>query len=197
MALELPGRLLSYDDYAAIDDGHRYQVVDGVLVMSPTPNRRHQYIVLHLGLLLAPFVEREGLGEVAIAPLDVVLKAERPAVVVQPDVMFVSRARRDLLTPANIQGAPDLVVEVLSPGTVRMDMGRKQALYAAHGVREYWVVPYEFDRIEVRTLGVESRFGKPQIFEPGDRLTTPLLPGLELDVAAIFPEDDEERAGER
>ena len=189
MALELP--LLSYDDYAAIEDGRRYQVVDGVLVMSPSPSTRHQDVLLELATALKAFLATQPVGRLFIAPMDVVLVARRPAVVLQPDLVFIARGR-DIVTPANVQGAPDLVVEILSPGSARLDMGRKRALYAEHGVKEFWAIPDELDRVEVRLLGEDGRFAHPRIYEPGEVLHTALLPGFGLEVARIFPDQGEE-----
>ena len=186
MALEQPARPLSYDDYAAIDDDRRYQVLEGELVVTPSPNRRHQRLVLRLARALADFADASGTGEAFMAPFDVVLRAERPATVLQPDVMYVTRDRADVVTAANVQGAPDVVVEVLSPSNARLDTVRKYRLYASYGVREYWMVPLEFDRIEVVRLGEDGAFGRPALFLPGDMLTSPVLPGFELAIGPLF-----------
>ena len=190
MTTETPRPLLSYDDYAAIDDGLHYQVIDGILIRSPSPSRRHQRVQLKLLVALTTHVEHHQLGEVFCPPYDVVLRRERPAVVMQPDLVFVSNERRERNTPDNIQGAPDLAVEVLSPGTARLDMSRKRVRYAEYGVRELWVVPVGMDRIEVYHPEADGPFGKPTIYVPGERLASPLLPGISLDVAAMFPPED-------
>lgn len=190
MATEQVPQLLSYDDYAAIDDGRRFQVLDGELIEMPSPTARHQTILLQLGRLLANYAADARTGRVFIAPLDVVLRAERPAVVVQPDLLFVARERRAIVTPANIQGAPDVVVEILSPSTARIDTVRKLALYARYGVPEVWFVPLIFDRIEVLLLDAGGgRYGKPTLVEPGEVLTSTHMPGLALPVAELFEAD--------
>lgn len=186
MAIETPGPLYSYDDYAAIDDGRRYEVVEGELVSMPSPSHRHQELVLRLTIALREHVRVRRAGTVVLAPFDVVLKSERPAVVLQPDVVFVSDEHRDRLTKANLQGAPDLAVEVLSPTNARLDRMRKLRLYARYGVRELWLVPFDVDRVEVLTLGPGGRYGKAALVEPGDVLNSPLLPGFSLNVAEIF-----------
>ena len=191
MALELSDARLSYDDYAALPDhGQRYQVIDGALVLSPTPQRRHQWISIQLAMIVNAHVRANELGEAFAAPYDVVLVAERPAVIVQPDFLFISRERLDRSTAVNVQGAPDLVVEVLSPSNARLDRTRKAALYAEHGVREYWIIPHDVDRVEVYAPGPDGAFGKPVIYHPGEVVETPLLPGLRLDVAALFPPEE-------
>ena len=186
MATNHPAQPLSYEDYAAIDDDRRYQVLEGELIVSPSPNRRHQRLVVRLTTALATYAEASGAGEVFVAPFDVVLRAERPATVLQPDVLFVAAARAEVVTAANVQGAPDLVVEVLSPSNARLDTVRKYKLYAAFGVREYWMLPLEFDRLEVVRLGDDGTFSRPLLHLPGDVLTSPLLPGFALPIAPLF-----------
>ena len=194
MAIDSSRALLSYDDYVALPDtGERFQVIDGVLVMSPSPTLRHQWIVMQLASSLNVFVRAHHAGAVFSAPTDAVLVRSRPAVVVQPDVMFVDRVNRSRLEASHLRGAPDLAVEVLSPSNARLDRGRKAALYAEHGVREYWVIPHDADCVEVYALSHEGTFGRPIVYAPGDRLETALLPGFGIDVAAIFPGPDDLR----
>jgi Uma2 family endonuclease len=188
MATE-PHALLSYEDYAAIDDDERYEVLEGVLTpMGPAPFLRHQRIAAQIWRVLDDYERAQRLGRAYMAPADVVLQAARPATVLQPDVMFVRD--RTKITQANVQGPPDLVVEVLSPSNARKDAIRKRALYERFGVAEFWIVPLHEDRIEVMRLGPDGKYGAPLLFQLGDRLTSPNLPGFELDVATIFPDDD-------
>lgn len=187
MAIDTPYFLSSYEDYAALDDDRRYEVLDGELVeMSPSPSRRHQYVTQRIFVALDAHA-RTGAGEAYIAPLDVVLQAFRPATVLQPDVLFVKRDHADRLTDANIQGPPDLVVEVLSPSRARVDSVRKLALYARFGVPEVWFVPVDADRVDRLALGENGLYGPPQAFCPGDTLQTPLLAGFTLEIAELFP----------
>jgi Uma2 family endonuclease len=190
MATETPGKLFSYEDYAALDDGKRYQVLDGELIETSAPSERHQNVALNLAMILKSFVRENKLGKVMIAPFDVVFKAERPATVLQPDVLFVSKERKGIFTGANIHGVPDLVVEVLSPSSARLDVVRKLRIYAIYGVREYWIVPSDFDRVEVLKLDAGGTFAKPQLFEPGETLASALLPGFTLNVADLFEDED-------
>lgn len=191
MATEPAARLLSYDDFAALDDGQRYQVVEGQLVVTPTLNSRHQYVQAQCVRWLANHVAATRSGVVYGAPYEVVLRAERPAIVLQPDVLFVAEARRGLVTKANLQGAPDLVVEILSPSTARFDMLRKLPLYARFGVQEVWIVPLHADRVEVYSLDASTgSYGKPVLFEAGEILTSACLQGLAIPVTALFEADD-------
>lgn len=190
MAIDTPRPPLSYADYAAIDDGRRYQVIEGELIMTPSPNRFHQRVLFELAYRFGEYLRQHPLGEAYFAPFDVVLRADAPATVLQPDLLFVSKARQGVMTAANVQGAPDLVVEILSPSTARIDTMRKAPLYAAHGVQELWIVPLHGTQVEVLHLDpATSRYGRPELYLPGDTLTSPLLPGLALDVASLFPSE--------
>ena len=179
------GVKLTYDDLVHFpDDGKRHELIDGEHYVTPSPNTRHQRIVLTLASLIWSFLETNRVGEVFGSPLDVVFS---DIDVVEPDLLFVSRARTDVVTTKNIQGAPDLVVEVGSPGTRRRDEKIKHRLYERSGVTEYWVVDPDLDLIKVYVL-VEGRYGAPRelTLDKGDVLTTPLLPGLALPLTRIF-----------
>jgi Uma2 family endonuclease len=176
---------LTYEDYALIpDDGRRHEIIDGEEHVSPSPRTRHQRAVLRLALALSEHVEAQGLGEVFVAPFDVLLSDHD---IVQPDVLFVSDTRLHIVDEENCKGAPDLVVEVLSEGTRRYDLVRKRALYERAGVAEYWVVDPGID--EVRVFRAEGgRYVPPAILsaEAGDALSSPLLPGPGLSLVDLF-----------
>lgn len=179
--IELMAQGLTYADLAAFpDDGLRRELIDGELIVSPSPLVRHQRLVGFLHLRLAGFVEANGGGEVFIAPMDVVLSDRN---VVEPDLFFVPSSAANIVERANIQGVPSLTIEVLS--NPRVDRVRKRDLYAAFGVAEYWIVDPDADRVEVyRTQG--EGYGKPLILEPGESLTYDLLPGFTLDLSKLF-----------
>jgi Uma2 family endonuclease len=140
----------TYNHYAALpNDGQRYEIVDGVLLMAPSPGRSHQDAVLWIAHYLQIHVRLAGLGRVYIALFDVVLA---PGVVVQPDVMVILNDESDKITPSRIVGAPSLVVEVSSPATIGYDRREKQNAYARTGVREYWIVHPGEQTIEVLSL---------------------------------------------
>jgi Uma2 family endonuclease len=180
------GVKLTYDDFVLFpDDGLRHELIDGEHYVTPAPNSKHQKVVLKLGARILGWVEQHRTGEVFVAPFDVVFTQID---VVEPDVMFMSSERAAaILKSANVQGVPELVVEVGSPSTRRRDETVKRGLYERAGVSEYWVVDPEPDVIRVYRRDGE-RFGPP--FElstkAGDQLTTPLLPGLELSLSDIF-----------
>jgi Uma2 family endonuclease len=185
MAVHSPIHKLTYEDFERIpEDGLRHEILDGVHVVSPSPTLRHQRISGRLHLALGSFVKAHALGEVFYAPADVLL-AEHD--IVEPDLFFVAQARAGILTEKNVQGAPDLVVEILSPGSRHRDLVVKRERYELLGVQEYWVV--DADRDTVAVYRRESdRFRRPLRLSAAadDRLTTPLLPGLEIGLRDLF-----------
>ncbi len=176
---------LTYADYALLpDDGRRHEIIDGEEVVSPAPITKHQRVVLELAFLLKQHVREHSLGEVFVAPFDVVLSEHD---IVQPDVLFVSDARLHLVDEINLKGAPDLVCEVLSESTRRTDLLRKRDLYARSGVAEYWVLDPVIDQVQVFRPAASGYERAAELYaEAGDALATPLLPGLALPVADLF-----------
>ena len=175
---------LTVADYLETPEGVRCQLLDGELILAAAPNNQHQTILLNLAASLRSFVRSNELGKVWIAPFDVVFSDHD---VFQPDILYVSRRRAAVITDANIQGAPDLAVEVLSPSTEGYDRGYKRELYARHGVMEYWLVDPDLETIEVLTPG-DGGFIRHALYNRRETLTSPLLPGLAVDLAAIFGE---------
>ena len=177
---------LTYEDYLYFpEDGRRHELIDVEHYVTAAPNIKHQTTVSRLHLSLGGFVRMGRLGEVWPAPMDVVLSESD---VVQPDLLFVSKAHLHLAAGgANIQGAPDLVVEVLSPKTRRTDAITKRHLYEKYGVLEYWMGDPELETVEIyRLTGDAYRREVELSTEQEDVLTTPLLPGLEIALAEIF-----------
>ena len=183
MATVQPVFKFTYEDYRTAPADKRYELLDGDLVMTPAPSLQHQRVQLRLGRRLAQFIEERVLGELFVAPCDVVLSDTD---VVQPDLLFVSREREHLLSGGdNVRGAPDLVIEILSPATADRDRGYKRALYASHGVAEYWLVDPAVKTIRVHRqrdglLAVTHTFGLEQT------LRSPLLTGFELGMDDVF-----------
>lgn len=176
---------LTYVDLRALpEDGRRHEIIDGEHLLSPSPKTAHQRVLMRLSVALAAHAKRHGRGEVFAAPLDVVLTDSD---VVQPDLLFVSNERHERTTEKNIQGAPDLVVEILSEWNRRIDEIVKRDLYGRHGVLEYWVVDPELETVKVYRA---SQQGFPRVaeltMEAGNTLTTPLLPGFTLPLSEVF-----------
>ena len=172
----------TYEDYCRAPDDKRYELLNGELVMVPAPNMKHQRVLQRLFRDLDRFTEEHGLGEVYVAPVDVVLSDTD---VVQPDVLFISRAREDRITDENVRGAPDLVIEILSPSTADRDRGYKHELYGRHGVLEYWVVDPVAETIAVHRQR-DGRLEPARTFGHGDSIGTALLHGLQLKLDDLF-----------
>lgn len=173
----------TYEDYAAIpEDGRRYEVVNGVLYMSPSPNVRHQAIVGEIFAYLRDFVRSGGLGRVFMAPLDVELSEGN---VVQPAVFVVLKQHRDRIRTNRIVGAPDLVVEIASPGTARHDQHAKLDAYVSASVPKYWVV--NPDTQTVKVLRLENRvYRSLGIFSGRAMLPSQILPDLPVSIEQFF-----------
>ncbi len=174
---------LTVADYRAMSEGPPYyQLIEGELIMSPSPKSYHQQIVLNLALLLRPHASRHRLGKVCIAPLDVYLSDDT---VVQPDVFFVARERLAGLQEDGMHGAPDLVVEVLSPSNALLDAKRKRPIYARQGVKELWLVDPILRQLHRYDFAADA--GKPvRIVDDDERFETPLLSGLMVEAADVF-----------
>ena len=170
-------------DYQEMPQGPPYyQVIEGDLVMSPSPNTFHQNITGNIYFLLRQHLSKNPVGEVFMAPLDVFLSDVN---VYQPDVIFVSNERRSIIRDHGIEGAPDLVVEALSPATARYDKGSKRKLYARTGVKELWLVDPETQTIQVYLLAKDPETPSAT-HGPTATFTSSLLPGLKIKTAAIF-----------
>jgi len=173
---------LTYADYLKIDDGQRYELLEGELALTPSPGFSHQYMAANIEALLRAYVEKNDLGLVLFAPFDVVPADD---VVLQPDVLYLSRERFPLLTENCLKGMPDLVAEVLSPTSGRRDRLRKSRLYLRYGVREYWVADPVAETVEVFSAG-EKGWLLAGVYGPEDSLASPLLPGFNAPGTEIF-----------
>jgi Uma2 family endonuclease len=178
-------RSWTYDDLLALpDDGLRHEVIDGEHYVSPSPTPKHQRVLLKLTLALGNFVERHECGELFFAPCDVVFSHRD---VVEPDLIFIARDGAAEVTETNIQGAPDLLVEVLSPSTRRVDEGVKLRLFERMGVGEYWLADPRAATVRIhRRAGEALRAVAELSAAAGDLLATPLLPGLEVPLRDLF-----------
>ena len=183
VATAQPAVKLTYEDYCAAPADKRFELLDGELIMVPAPNLKHESVRSRLGRELINFIVEHKLGELFYAPCDVLLSDND---IVQPDLLFVSRERKHLLSGGqNVQGAPDLAVEILSPSTAEKDRGKKRVLYGQHGVTEYWLVDPIAETVTIHrqrggVLAATHTFGR------GQTLRSPLFAGLELDLDDIF-----------
>ena len=174
----------TYVDYKHLPESEmeRYELLGGELVMVPSPNERHQRVARDLGFILWEYVRQHELGAVYHAPFDVVLSSEN---VVQPDILFIAAERAHIITEDNVQGAPDLVIEILSPATAGRDRTYKRTLYARYGVGEYWLVDPMARTVEVLTLG-ERGFEWVAEYRWDEALHSPLLQELEINLREVF-----------
>lgn len=185
MALQQQPASLSYEAYTQLGDTLRGEVIGGVFLGTPAPSRLHQRAVLRIAATLLQDVERKGLGEVHVAPFDVVLRAPAPAEIFQPDVVVVLEANLGRLEDRGVMGPPDLVVEVLSPATARRDLLWKRRRYEEHGVAELWLVQADLGRIEIYRLQ-GGAYGQPFVHEADAQVQSPLFPGLSWPVAELL-----------
>jgi Uma2 family endonuclease len=177
---------LTYQDLLRMpDDLLRHELIDGEHYVSPAPAVKHQDIVLNLGQILLRFVRLHRLGKVMIGPVDVLFTEHD---VVEPDVLFVSAAHGDRVRERYVAGAPDLVVEVLSPSNCGYDRIKKRRLYEAQGVPEYWVVDPPAETLEIYRTTASGHLARCATLSraAGDTLETPLLPGLRISLDEVF-----------
>ena len=160
---------LTYEDYQKTSDDQRFELLNGALMISPPPNTTHQSVQAELGWRMAQFVRDGRFGHLFFAPTDVVLSRTD---VVQPHLLFISSERVDIIPPANIQGAPDLIVEIRSDSTAERDESFKRQLYADSGVEEYWLVDPESATISVLLLA-ENGYEKAATYTLGQILISP------------------------
>lgn len=173
----------TYKDYKSLPESEtkRYELVEGELIMVPSPNEYHQRVSGNLEFILREFVQERNLGRIYDAPFDVHLGDN----VAQPDILFVFKERSYVITEEEIKGAPDLVIEILSPATAERDRTYKKVLYARYGVREYWIVDPKKKIIEVLTLKKEG-YESFNIYKKIDTLNSSLLPGLSIKLSEVF-----------
>jgi Uma2 family endonuclease len=172
---------LTYADYERMPaDGFRHEIVEGEEYMTPAPNLDHQTVVGNAFRLIANHVAGRKLGRVFVAPTDVVLSKHD---IVEPDVVFVSEKHLSILSEKNIQGAPDLVIEILSPSTAAEDRGRKLTMYDRTGVSEYWMIDPQGRTVEIREFRSTRR---TRIYKEGQTFESVQLPGLTVRLEDIF-----------
>ena len=180
MSTVLTDKKYTIEDYLKLDDGNRYELIEGELILVPRPRLKHQKIGLKIANFFVNFLEQNPIGEI-YSDVDVYLGDK----VVAPDVLFIAKERLNIAGELNIQGAPDLVVEVLSPSTASYDKKIKSQLYFTNGVKEYWLVDPDQQLVEVLIAG-EKEWRWAGVFDQEDVLTTALLPGLQVKLDEVF-----------
>jgi Uma2 family endonuclease len=178
------GVVLTYKDYAALPaDGRRYEIHAGELSVTPAPSPRHQRILGRLNHVLRLHVEERRLGEVLFAPIDLILGE---TTIVQPDLLYLDPGRAGLVSDRGIEGAPTLVVEILSPSTTVIDRATKTQLYARHGVPYYWIVDPEARTVEAYVL-VAQGYELVRRASGSAPVSLPPFPELAFAPASLWP----------
>jgi len=164
------------------EDNRRYEIFEGELIMSPAPNRAHQKAHANLFRIFSQHVHKHSLGEVYSAPFDVYFDEET---VVEPDILFISKQRLHIVDESKVNGAPDLVVEIISPSSDTRDRGFKFKLYAEKGVKEYWLPNPDEATFEIYVLG-KNGFELAGKFTGEQKTKSSLFPGLEFSVSELW-----------
>jgi len=174
--------LYTYEDYSKLPEGAPYQLIGGKLVRTPAPSTRHQIICARLVFRLSDFVRQHNLGLVLFSPIDVYFEETETY---QPDIIFISGERLEIIEEERIKGAPDLVVEIISPSTAYYDLRKKFKIYEKHGVKEYWIVDPEERSVAI----YENQGGKfvliQEVFERG-KAKSKVLENFELEVGELW-----------
>jgi len=176
-------KLRAEEFYRLPEDGRLYELIEGEVEVAPSPNEKHQRVTLALAARIYMYLESHAIGRVYTAPFDVELDEEN---VYQPDVLVVLEAGAGTITARRVLGAPDLAVEVLSKGTALRDRNVKLHRYGAAGVREVWLADVDDERIEIHRLREDGSYALVERVGPDGVLRTPLLPELEIAVAALY-----------
>lgn len=185
MAQPLSSTKFTYEDYVLFpEDGKRHELIDGEHYVTPAPITKHQRVSGILFGFLFTHIQKAKSGHLFAAPTDVVLS---DLDVVQPDLLFISNARASIITEPNIQGAPDLVVEILSAGSRKTDEIIKRKLYERYRVSEYWIVDPELDSVKIYRLSDKGYSRSAELsLEANETLTSPLFPDWQLPLSQLF-----------
>jgi Uma2 family endonuclease len=177
------GDVWTYQEYLELpEDGKRYEILKGRLAMTPAPSTKHQDVSRNLGSILWNFVKKHGLGKVYFAPVDVIFDQVN---VVQPDLIYISKERKELIKDAGIFGAPDLIIEIQSPGTLHVDAKRKKEIYERFGVREYWIVDPSEKKAEIFILK-GGGYILEGIYTESDTIKCKTIRELSVSLAEVF-----------
>ena len=172
----------TYEDYAALPEGAPYQLIGGELIILPAPTPYHQKVCGKISYFLRDHVYKEKLGEVFDAPIDVFFEETETY---QPDIIFISKERVGIVGEKRIEGAPDLVIEVISPATAYYDLRKKFRVYERHGVKEYWIVDPEEKSIEVY-INQGKKFLPAETAIKKGTVESQILKGFKVQVEEIF-----------
>lgn len=181
----MPGPQVKFtfqDLLTAPDDGNRYEIFEGELIVTPSPALKHQNAVFNLTLLLGQYIKTHKLGTMLSAPIDVYFDAET---VFKPDLLFVSDERSHILEEQRINGAPDLIIEILSPATEDQDRGFKFRHYEKEGVREYWLADPNKEILEIYMLK-QKGYELHGRFSNNDEVSAPTFSSLSFHLEELW-----------
>jgi Uma2 family endonuclease len=178
-------RKVSYEEFQTLprDGSKRFELIEGEVFMTPSPNTSHQRAVARLLRALADFADEHDLGEVFIAPYDIVFSKWTA---LEPDLLFIRKERQSIITDANVQGTPDLVIEILSPSNKAYDRQTKLLAYEKAGVPELWYFDPEDGTAEILNLGSDGRYVLTAKLSGNDAIVSTALPGLSLTLDEVF-----------
>jgi Uma2 family endonuclease len=181
--LQTKAPLITRADYEKMPEGPPYfQVIEGDLIMSPSPKTFHQYITGNIHTMLASYLKRRPIGIVILAPLDVFLTDVN---IYQPDVMMILKQRASIITDHGLEGAPNLAVEILSSSTGRFDKGAKRKVYSRTGVEELWLIDPEAKTIQFFDFAKDAE-NPAATYDIKSVFNSRLLPGLRISAKKIF-----------
>jgi Uma2 family endonuclease len=182
-----PNIRFTYEDYQSLPESmeKRYELLDGDIKMVPAPTTQHQFVSSNLEFIVHAFIKEQKLGYILYAPVDVVFGTGDGREAAQPDIIFVRRDRKEIIAEAEVLGPPDLIVEVLSPGTEARDRGYKMHLYGRYGVEEYWIVDPKEETLDLFRV-VDESYRRVCHCCKDDRFSSSLFPGLTIELREVF-----------
>ena len=172
----------TYDDYANLPEGKPYRLINGNLVMSPSPTVYHQQILLKISVSLSNYLEKNKVGTLLVSPMDVYFEEHETY---QPDIIFISNEREKIIGEKKIEGAPDLVIEILSESSAYYDLKHKKNIYEKHNVKEYWIVDPIDKSIEIYE-NKDHSFGLVYKGKNKGEIKSKILPNLGSKLEKIF-----------
>lgn len=181
--LSTKARPITRHEYAMIPVGApNYQLIEGDLVMAPSPGSYHQDILLNLATLFRDYLRKHPIGKIYVAPLDTYLSDIN---VYQPDLLFIRKENLGIIEEHGIEGAPDLAIEILSKSSAKYDLGPKRSVYARTGVEELWIIDPAKRTLALYRLA-ENADTPAATYKAKQKFTSEMLPGLTIDLAAVF-----------
>jgi Uma2 family endonuclease len=173
---------LTYQEYALLPEGDRRELIEGDFDMTPAPGEKHQRLSRNLQFELHKFLDQNPVGELYDAPFDVILEE---CTVVQPDLLIVLENRRSRIVPEGLRGAPNFLVEIISPSARKRDTHLKRRLYEKFGVEEYWIVDPESETVE-QLVAKQARFETRGVFSRSDTVSSTAVAGMHIDFSKVF-----------